>query len=327
MKAYHLTFKTSLHIGTGDGEDLTGLEDMLHSDTIYGAIMSRLSLLYDDNIENYYKEPPFIISSAFPFFGDMRFYPVPSGAMNSIIKNDPDKQKFWKLLNYLPEEIFVEWLKKGIINADLLIKKYSELYNTKGTLNYNIDYERPRISIDPLTGSVNEGQFFYSKDRYFKKTWGLYFIVHFIDKSFEKKFNSSLALLSEDGIGADRRTGRGNFDYTVKENLPEDIKLLAGEEKGLLLSLYFPTEEEIKYGLLRKSSYSLVKRGGYAADFKKAGLMRKTLVMLGEGSLIDSSRCSGGLNEIVLSKTGNTDYNTWRYGKGFIIGMQGDNHE
>ncbi|HQJ72876.1 MAG TPA: type III-A CRISPR-associated RAMP protein Csm4 [Spirochaetota bacterium] len=323
MKAYHLTFKSSLHIGTGDddGNNQTGIEEMLHSDTIYGAVMSSLALLGETGIESYCKEPPVLISSAFPCINGTRFYPVPAGSLRQEVNDNPDDIKFWKKVNYIPEEILLKWLHTGRIDADSIKKNHIGNYTPGGSLRYFTDLERPRLAIDPLTGSVEESRFFYSKDRFFHKGCGLFFIASFRDAAFEKKFNAAMALLSENGLGADRRIGRGHFDYEIND-VPAQLKLHNGQKEGLLLSLYFPSEDDIRNGLLNRSRYTLVRRGGYAADFRNAGRSRQALVMLGEGSVLDGTICAGGKNEVVLGPNEDATFSTYRYGTGLIIGKE-----
>lgn len=326
MYAYKLKFNAPLHLGT-DSEGQESIETVLHSDTIYNAIIMNWSLLFSENPEDLSLKPKFKISSAFPFIGNTLYFPLPVGAFDSIMKEETRDIKKWKRIDYIPESLLKVYLKRNSKDfsekdaqffEEHLKKTGKGHFTDKNKLYYGSKTERPRVSIDRLTGTDREGEFFYSSDFYFKNDSGLFFLVNFEDEADKAKFDSALTLLGDNGIGGDRSVGKGCFTFQVEK---KDFTLASEKDDALLLSLYYPSLTEIEKGLLDNSLYTLIERSGHAGSYQVASLRKDKLRMLGEGSLLSKGFRSGGaaVKVIDMEKSENAVHNVFRNGLGFLL--------
>ena len=82
LTPYTLQFKGGLHVGTR-GVNLEEAGVSIPSDSLFAAILSTLRLTgesVDDFANVYTADPPFLLTSAFPYAGGVRFYPMPADA-------------------------------------------------------------------------------------------------------------------------------------------------------------------------------------------------------------------------------------------------------
>jgi CRISPR-associated protein Csm4 len=89
MHCYRLSFKSPFHVdnrGTGFYEQS---DHFIHSATLSAAIIASYALLYPEDASQWAKDPPFNISSAFPYCEDIYFLPRP---VHSMALNMPDDQ-------------------------------------------------------------------------------------------------------------------------------------------------------------------------------------------------------------------------------------------
>ncbi len=266
----------------------------LSSDTLYGAICSAVCTLYkdfDQIIELLNTSPPFLITSAFPFVGEKNvdhFFPKPMEMLQKLDKvRNEDSMKKIKKAKYIHESIFNKWI-NGEINEEYIIYNYDEfkiengfIYPEKCKLNFKIE------SIDIPQNSLNRlsllSDIFYSSSNYFRNA-GLFFIVRFTKKEYEKKYNdiiqSAIRFLSDRGFGGDISSGKGHFDVRCID----DKDIIFPPEKGerfVSLSCYHPTSDEIKSYMDKKNLwYDILIRRSRGAD----GRTRKQIRYFSEGS-------------------------------------------
>ena len=80
---YHLSFRAGLHVGAR-GLDVEETRIAIPADTLFSALVSawRISGRDPDVFTAPFvtrpAEPPFLLTSAFPFAGQVRFYPAPA---------------------------------------------------------------------------------------------------------------------------------------------------------------------------------------------------------------------------------------------------------
>lgn len=325
MYCYKLKFKSPLHLGTDGGIGQEDLEERLHSDTLFSAIIYTWSLLFDDDINELCKSPKFKLSSVFPYINNIRFYPTPLGLFDEYMLNKEIEIKKWKKLDYIPENLLLIFLNSGKIKKGEIEKfnsEYLDKYYKKSKLYYAKVSERPRIAVDRLTSSVLEDSFFMSRDIEFNENSGLFFLVDFEDEKIKSKFDSSLNLLADNGIGADRAIGRGHFSFHS-----ERIDLFrkpTDKEFAFLLSLYLPLKSEVEGGVLDSSWYTFKSRKGYVSHYRFRNIRRKSLNMIKEGSIISPlGRSTGDIVEVYSD--GNTSI--YRNGQGFFLAIKEFNYE
>ena len=325
MLAYKLKFISPLHLGT-DSDDQTTIEPILHSDTLFNSLIINWSLLFEEAIPDLIVNPPCKLSSAFPFVAEQLFFPVPVGMFDEIMKDESVDIKKWKKVDYIPLEILKKYLKNEkseLIKNDFeeFSKKHS-CYSEKNRLEFGKSSERPRLTLDRVTNSSVEGAFFYSRDFFFNSDAGLFILVE-IENQNEKKFEAALTLLGENGIGADRSTGKGQF---VWEKCSVDLEKAGEKDKALLMSLYYPEMSEIDAGFLEDSSYSLIKRSGHIGHYLAGNIKRNEIRMLSVGSILSAKGRRGGKIVKVVDKEKMSDalFDVFRDGRGFLIKFGGE---
>ena len=202
----------------------------LHSDTLFGAILSSMSELYPDKVNDMITEfennnPPFLISSAFPFiFVDnrkVRF--LPKIILKSELGNidNISALKEYKKVEFIEEEIFFNILNHNISEADIIndFDDYSRVGNLLMIKDYGVSVSfdnviLPNNSINRLTNETDA--IFYSEGVEYGNM-GLYFYVNFMNDEYESIIKSCLKFLKDRGFGRDISTGKGQFDYEIDD--------------------------------------------------------------------------------------------------------------
>jgi len=88
---YHLTFRSGLHVGSR-GVDVDEARVIVPADTLFSALLSTWvqtgheAAQFVQPFVTDPPEPPFLLSSAFPFAGDVRFYPAPVNLVDHFSK-------------------------------------------------------------------------------------------------------------------------------------------------------------------------------------------------------------------------------------------------
>ncbi|OPY90897.1 MAG: hypothetical protein A4E72_00415 [Syntrophus sp. PtaU1.Bin208] len=325
--AYHLNFTSPLHMGL-EGIGQERIETTIHSDTLWGALVQQWALLYDEKPSDLAADPPFDLSSCFLLHHGKRFYPVPLGSLddlfNRILRMEVPEQIFdskkIKRIKYLREDLFLSWLSgkfelSNIKNILLKDNHYPPIIqdNRQDALPFS-ESQRPRVRIDRLSNSVEEGGFFYCTDQFWWNGAGLFFLACFKNEVIQSKFDASLTLLGDTGLGADRSIGRGNFSFSSQS---VDFPSVISPKKWILLSLYHPTPEEISAGILSTSAYQLTRRIGHAGCYAVGRLRRPDLWMLEEGAILGSA--AQGDIPLLIRQTSDVAHPVFRYGRAFTV--------
>ncbi len=324
----------SLHLEIGaNGET----DDIVRSDTLFSAIVEASRKLHGRETADYIIELAnnggIKITSAFPFFEDELFFPLP---LNLFVEcKDYVLQKEFKKIRFISYKLW-ERLRKGE-NAFAQYGDYERFKNLfsngclfdiedKAAANGNAPkiYEKievPHTVIDRITNGTN---IFYKTELWFNKNAGLFFIADVHD-DFMNKFESIVSFLGDEGIGADRTSGKGFFKL---KTLDFEFGELPNSDSILLLSLYLPTKEEIENIVPHKSYYKLLQRKGWISN---STLNRKSTFMLTEGStmkLKNSAELKGEAIK-VLSKENypELDFDIYRSGIAFGVPVFGGENE
>ena len=331
MFAYYLQFHDPVHFGI-EGIGQESIEQTLRSDALWGAILQKWFLLFDDEPDILCRQTPFSVTSCFPVINGVRFFPVPVGALDGVIEETAKKDavpeeptvKDWRKVQYLAEPLFLEVIAGKRLHLDNIDLQQVYPMNSRKTANavpqgFHQQEQRPRIRTDQLNGGVNEGSFFYCTDQFFNQDSGLFFLASFDDTTAGDKFDAALHLLGDCGVGADRSTGRGGFTIMRRQfDLPET----PNPASWLTLSLYHPTRDEVANGVLSGSSrYSLVKRSGPGGSFHVSRFRRADCWMLAEGSLLPFQ--PWGDTPCVLEQSDTVPHNVYRNGRAFCIPYHG----
>lgn len=324
LRAYHLHFDSPLHVGV-EGIGQERIEDTVRSDTLWGALVQQWSLLFDESPADLARDCPFLVSSCFPLVRDRRFYPLPEAALEALgaelsASGEAQKElrfKDIKKIRYLGEPLLQRLLEGELLQLADLADEGSHLprVDDKGK-PHSLDVQRPRQRIDRLTGSVEQGGFFYCTDKYFASENGLFFLMACEDDTVRRRFEAALLLLGDSGLGADRSIGRGRFRMSIHTPalaLPEN----AGQH--LLLSLCHPTREEVLAGRLKDALYRLERRSGHAGAPGVGSLRRTDLWVLAEGAVLPAP-LQGDIPEVIAAG-GPAPHPVYRYGRALTLPM------
>lgn len=325
-----LRFAGPLHLSRGQSDEYDHAESVLHSDTLKSALFVAVNTLYgNEAAETFMKEC--ILSSAFPFDNETFYIPKPMMKMPfqfkelSGVANESKLSKKLKKIEYISTGLF-----KKIINAgpNTEIFPLSWLSADGKFLSRDISGEkimthavRQRVSID---ANRTEAPKPYYVDRlYFKESAGLYFLAD-MDEQMAITVFSALKLLGDSGIGTDRNVGMGHFDF--EENNDVDTYTfpeISNPNAIMLLSLYLPRKEELDKEWINKSSYLLIKRGGYiSSDAKQEFLsFRKNMVyMFKEGSVLATTgTLKGKITNLNPGNIQGLGHKIHRDGQAFVI--------
>jgi CRISPR type III-A-associated RAMP protein Csm4 len=332
MKAIKLHFTTPVHFGRGR-EEPDKSELIYHSDSLKSAIYS-IGVHFFEEWKNEKKFcDSFRISSCFPFAKDEFFLPKPQLKRKIIISDlSEDKtSKKVKKIEFFEKTVFENFINTSndffkinlsnvtpngvfVSKENIEQKKHKEFFKTEVQQRVKVPLEWENKDSDP----------FYIDRIYFEKECGLYFIAEFDNSEIENQVLRALKLLGENGIGTDRSVGNGLFNFNVDRDVSEfSFNINSLHDNYLLLGLYLPNENEHKAINFDKSSWSLIKRGGYIAGSEIEEFMhlrKKSVYMFGEGSILKSSLALKGKTEN-LSPDWNDEkmHPVWRDGQCLIL--------
>lgn len=284
---YRLTLRAPLHLA-GRGVGMERSELTVRSDTLFSALCAALAVTHGrgavDDLLEWFREglTPFAVSSTFPWAGETFLVPRP----RAVPAGGPARRARWLsvavltgLLRGEPPDDTAEPLDLGAEATAWLLP--SECTALAGQQYWAITAV-PRVTVDRETSASAV----YRTGRViFGHRAGLYFLVYWLDRSWEPAFREALAYLSGEGFGGERSAGHGQFRFTDPEEV--EIPDVPGSPLRLTLGLYHPSAAEIRAGALDPpAAYDLETRRGWMTDLAGGGRWRKAVRMLAEGALV-----------------------------------------
>jgi CRISPR-associated protein Csm4 len=279
MKYKYCKLKPTTPLHLGERETWReGSSVFIHSDTLFSGICHCYGMLYgQDELKNFLKkekeERSLIFSSAFPFWDNNLYFPIPKTQI-------PEDKEAYKIK--FIEQAGFEQLLTGKSLEELTAQGFKviprkEIPHTPWEM-VNV----PRITLNRFSNHpVENGGYFHSGRVYYQDSAGFFFLYQTRDEQTEQKFQAAMRLLADEGIGGDRSCGNGLMEIPefseVEVNVPTNVN---GE---LTLSLYFPDEAEI--GTLADGHFELLERKGYIYSPFGQSLRRCSLRMFTEGSV------------------------------------------
>lgn len=308
-----------LHIGLGrNNYDFSS--SILHSDTISAALASiRACNGKSKDIEQFLSS--FAMSSAFPYFKDAIYLPLPKGRLNIRIqgRSENEIRKQLKKLQYAELSMW-EQMAKGEcleIQENQIMGYYLNSPNKLYKNNFIKRQLTERVTVP--TGDNKTAVPFFFEWTFFSKEAGLYVIVDAADEIFEELISLTKEL-GVNGIGSDRNVGGGHFEITAEE-MSIDVPQNANSQ--ILLSLFIPDKEELSYLDLKEAQYSLIQRGGFIAGSNVNSfrhLRRKSIYMFEEGSIFPTSKqLRGRVVDLAPSWNDKNMHKVLRSGKPFTL--------
>lgn len=354
LTPYTLSFHGGMRVGTrGVNLEEAGLP--VPADTLFAALVDAYRRAgYDpqDLLSPFLQaqpDPPFLISSAFPFAGEVRFFPMPVDPSRLFSRGLPsDRGKEVKRIRCFSQALFEKalagepldgWLfpesdieepqRGAALQGGALWLTVDEIDKLPGDFPRGegrrhalrarkvwAEDEVPRVTVDRLTAAST---IYHSGRISFAKGCGLWFGVHWRkeDERMKEVFARALAVLEDDGLGGERSSGYGAFCSMKGESfsLPD----AAPGQLAFLLSRYHPRSEELPAALSSpQAAYQLDAVGGWLKSPDGPAQRRKRVRLVSEGSLVAlPNDRAGGLADVTPmynNPLGDLPHRVYRYG-------------
>lgn len=324
-----LAFRNGLHVGV-TGVDLEESGVGVPADTLFAALVDA-RCRSGESVGEFVSpfalnppDPPFLITSAFPYAGGVRFYPAPVD-MGEILSERAlfERGKAVRGVRYLSEGLFMRalkgeklddwlfpandtaepttgvalqggaaWMTVGEVEA-----LPASLRPPKGRLRA-LRFRRlwsndrvPRVTIDRVTSAST---IFHAGRVSFAPGCGLWFAVRWLrpyqrvgaqGPTWREALMAGLNVLADDGIGGERSVGYGAFRAQDGPSLA--LPIPQAGERACLLSRYHPRADELPAVLAGDdAAYAIVSIGGWLRAPGVPAQRRRRINMLAEGSLV-----------------------------------------
>ena len=297
-------FNTSVHFGNDklDDSNIT-----VYADTLFSALYIEALKISLDTANTLYtavSTGKLIFSDAFPFYEDILFLPKPIKKIDKEAKDgDSVVKKAYKKLQYIPSNQFTEYLRGqfDVINDQ--------------TPQFGVNYMKVQAAIrgESETVPYRVGCFKFNNES------GLYIIACYesgVEKDIMHKLIDSLSFT---GIGGEKSSGMGKFDYSFEEADRKLIDRLSKDsEEYMLLSVSLPDDDELE-SVLEESTYIICRRSGFIAstEFSDMYIKKEDRYMFKSGSCF-KKKYSGTVMDV---SGGRGRHPVYRYGKGMFIGV------
>ena len=319
-----LTPRGAFHLGErGIGYEETS--ELVHADTLFGALCSVWALLLGQDAvakdllpDGPDWEPPFLISSAFPRAGPVRFYPKPL-----LSPPDGDAAR-WKEVEWLSESLFCAWLEGSRMppftrahggTVALAEAEREKLRSLDPSLPFWKTARVPRVTLDAVT---NASELWHFGRLHFAPNCGLHFWVEL--RRLEDGFWTALRLLGDTGLGGDRSAGHGLFDVEFRQ---EDSPWRASDRRFVTLSPVYPRAAQAADLLRDGCAYRLETRTGWIGSARPSPYRRKAVRLLVEGSVLTGPTDAlwGTLVDVTPEGVPDLPHRVYRWGYAFPAGV------
>ena len=277
------------------------------SDSLFSALIARLAGLEGAaGVEAFMGpfqqgSPPFVLTSTFPFAGQVYFFPNPSyrPPVEAVTKTRTGaRPKDLKRVQLVSEAIF-----RRILKGELLLDIYPQALKLQGksclvdpqeipelpaelrspgARLWDTD-QRPRVTLG--RGAQNSNLFFTGQVS-FAESCGLWFGIQWLkdDPELHAKLSWLLDDLAIAGLGGERSAGFGNC--TIKKQ-QEQFDLPDAQGKHWInLSRYHPRPDEISALQDSAASYKISTVGGWLDSPIRRGQRRRQVKLIAEGSIL-----------------------------------------
>ena len=301
----------------------------LRSDTLFGCLCWGIREVYSEAqlvglLERFASgEPPFRISSAFPYRDHEGqrtcFFPRPllrpARLPDALDVKEAKRHKDFRKHQWVSEDTFRKFVSGSLNEVD-----YYGSGVWEDAVPSVVEEEVLHNAIDRLAGGTGRsGTLFSQTDRYIPEG-GLFFLL---DGEATSEVESALGFLAHGGLGGDTSIGKGCFDILVEVLAPFDVPEAA--DRFVTLSLYAPGEREIDAFREGEAWYDLtVRKGKVGGPFLRVDdFWKRSVTMFTEGStfpLLDGVRAYG-CNPIVKGPEDGVPFQVQHYGFAYHIPM------
>jgi len=354
LDVYRLTFLSGVHVGER-GVNLEEHSVQVSAGTLFAALTAVFRRMGHDPAAFaapfLQQAPPFLLSSLFPYAGDVRFFPLPVPLLRWFTpetlkarRKDLKRVRFVSegvLRRMLAGEALDDWLfpagemaesERGValqngafwLMAEEASRLPEALQRARGKRHalrrlqvYQGD-KVPRVTVDRINA---RSEIYHTGRVRFAPGCGLWFGVAWrapedgvgeMGLTYRDALMQTLTLLGEDGLGGERSVGYGAFTFAQAAALA-----LPAPTPGaplLLLSRYHPRAEELPAALHGPAAaYNLIPKGGWVQTWDGVARRRKRLWLLAEGSVVQTVGV-GPWGDVVNVQPDGFPHPVWRYG-------------
>ena len=308
---YFLNFRSPLHLGRR-GVGLEETEISIPADTLFSAICQTWRTFYGEDrltdfLAQYEASEPFLLTSAFPFAGDIKFFPK---LLIDLKVNADDERKKLKKVRFLSERRF-----RQIVNGEEIAFDPDDLINDGQLWIHDDDKcsrtvwttdKRPRVTLDRQSST---SEIWHLGGVKFHEGCGLWFTVKFDAEETQTHVETILRVLGDTGIGGERSAGYGIFDLHSE---PAEIESERETDRFVTLSPICPRDADQLNTLVQGDvGYTLEERSGWIGSAEGNGLRRQQVWMFGEGSVLAGNGARVG--RLVDLKPDACPHPVWRY--------------
>jgi len=362
---YHLAPQAGLHLGER-GVEQEETRVSAPSDTLYSALYAAWAEAHGgpSSWERLFGEPgeaPFLIGSAFPRAGAVRFYPLPRVNL-SLYGIGAGSPKALKRLAYVSEGVWQRlasgqslapvdplatgsagallqggslWLTRDEISA--LPPGIREVAGRAGRrrarppealqhVHIYRTHKAPRVTVSRVTQA---GSIYHTGRCVFAPGCGLWFPVVWrqpgtaaqVDGPGRKALELALSLLCDAGLGGDRAAGLGACSWSAGAETA--WQAVPPGQAGVLLSRYHPREGELPAAIQGpRVRYALTSVAGYLRSPQAVAQRRRRLWLFGEGSVLTAtSEVMGDVTD-VRPLVGEFPHPVWRCGLALLAPLE-----
>ncbi len=299
-----LRFRAPLHIGSSTlGEEDT--YDYAPSDTLFSALCHAYLAAFGTGeleglLARFKKEPPFLVSSAFPYHDDILFLPMPRIRPSEPVgENGSGSRKKVKKAAWIPFRDFSKLL-KGEPPGEA--EDFADRLPRKELL--------PRVALDRGSSSSS---IYHVRRAVFPEGGGLWALLDIRDGIIEPRLRKVFHLFGDMGLGGERTMGCGFFEPEFSEPPPEVRRLLSGDAPYVAISRVSPEDGEMNMA----DRYTLVESRGWMQSPTGAQRKRKSVWFFAEGSSF-TGRAKGRLRDVTPAD--GPGHSVYRYGYGMYLG-------
>jgi CRISPR-associated protein Csm4 len=289
-----LRFLSPFHLNP-PRDNLAQTETVIQSDMLVSALAVCHTKLYGEFPRSFFS-PKLTVSSLFPYYQKSLFFPVPLFDFRERKTAGKRDKRFGKL-KYLEEPLWrkviagerlkeTEIIPSGSFGLDSEENKeaISQFFQEE-------DLQRLRVGGDP---------FHFSQIRLDKKG-GLFFLCR-VDPEIEPRFDASLRLLADEGIGSDRTVGKGFFKIE-DENAPFQFPAVDKPTSHVMsLSFFIPSQEDAAAIRFDDSYYLLQHKRGWYNTHGVLTLKKGGIFGFAEGSVFKCGRMLTGKEVTLVTK-------------------------
>ena len=295
LKLITIRPRSGMHLGEREGW-LEGTGILPLSDTLFSAFCNGYRLLYgDEELTGLLQAfldgaTPFRMSSAFPEWKGLYFFPVP---LNQIVAEKDIKKVRWVEKDGWERLLRGETIDEVIKTSSVqYIPKSGTTEEVKGVNSPTEPWmvsEAPRVGLDRTNNHPGE-RYFHFGQVHFCKNASFFFLVDVASGDVWKRVEAVWRLLADEGIGGDRSVGKGLYFSPSFDKLSLNVPDHA--ENQALLSLFYPNPSET--GIVGDGYYEFMERKGYLYSPAAQGLRRNAVRLFKTGSVFPSERPLAG---------------------------------